>query len=224
MAGARRAGMWGLVRVLESEEALNVLLSPETKEGASEKGKEEGRCDVVLVDALCSSSGVSRRHSSLRWTLKPEDALVTLPAIQHALLAQAQVHKKVGGRLVFATCSQLKEENEEVLAWFLEQYGDGGKEGGKEECFRALPWQGEEASLRAATQAWSDRNGGEERREELAPGTVQLLPHGAWNGWLLYGEVRKQLKHAYLGESREGGDSTTQKRDLNAPSQPCFPC
>ncbi|KAM3568602.1 hypothetical protein VYU27_009278 [Nannochloropsis oceanica] len=177
-AGARRAGMGGLVRVLESEEALDALLSPETKKGAREEGKEEGRCDVVLVDAPCSSSGVLRRRPSLRWTLKPEDALVTLPAIQRALLTQAQAHVKVGGRLVYATCSLLKEENEEVVAWFLEQYGEGGKEGGKEGRFRALPWQGEEeAPLRAAAQAWRDRNGGEGKREELAPGTLQLLPH-----------------------------------------------
>eukprot|EP00624_Nannochloropsis_granulata_P002764 evm.model.NODE_23878_length_30850_cov_23.449724.8 len=177
-AGARRAGMGGLIRVLESEEALDALLLSETEEGAREEMKEEGRCDVVLVDAPCSSSGVLRRRPSLRWTLKPEDALVNLPAIQRALLTQAQAHVKMGGRLVYATCSLLKEENEEVVAWFMEQYGEGGKEGGKEGCFRALPWQGdEEAPLKAAAEAWRDRNGGEGRREELAPGTLQLLPH-----------------------------------------------
>jgi len=178
-AGARRAGMEGLVRVLESEEALDALLLSETEEGGREEGREEGRCDVVLVDAPCSSSGVLRRRPSLRWTLKPEDALVTLPAIQRALLTQAQAHVKVGGRLVYATCSLLKEENEEVVAWFLEEYGEGGREGG---CFRALPWQGEEeVPLRAAAEAWRDREGGEGGREggteELAPGTLQLLPH-----------------------------------------------
>lgn len=51
----------------------------------------EGSCDVVLVDAPCSSTGVLRRRPSLRWTLDPQQALVSLPEQQKDLLAQAQV-------------------------------------------------------------------------------------------------------------------------------------
>ena len=56
----------------------------------------EGSCDVVLVDAPCSSTGVLRRRPSLRWTLDPPQALVALPEQQKELLAQAQV----GGLMV----------------------------------------------------------------------------------------------------------------------------
>jgi hypothetical protein len=55
----------------------------------------EGSCDVVLVDAPCSSTGVLRRRPSLRWTLDPQQALVGLPEQQKELLAQAQVNGSV---------------------------------------------------------------------------------------------------------------------------------
>ena len=154
-AGAKRAGMEGLVTVLGSEAALDGLLM----EGG------EGICDVVLVDAPCSSSGVLRRRPSLRWTLEPQQAMVTLPSIQRALMVQAQAHVRVGGRLVYATCSLFKEENAEVTDWFLEEFGAR---------FRALPWT--EAPLLAAAEAWAGRKG-EEGREVLVPGTLHLLPH-----------------------------------------------
>lgn len=51
----------------------------------------EGSCDVVLVDAPCSSSGVLRRRPSLRWTLDPPQALGAMPEQQKELLGQAQV-------------------------------------------------------------------------------------------------------------------------------------
>lgn len=57
----------------------------------------EGSCDVVLVDAPCSSTGVLRRRPSLRWTLDPPQALMALPEQQRELLAQAQVGGWVNG-------------------------------------------------------------------------------------------------------------------------------
>ena len=57
----------------------------------------EGSCDVVLVDAPCSSTGVLRRRPSLRWTLDPQQALAALPEQQKELLAQAQVGGWVDG-------------------------------------------------------------------------------------------------------------------------------
>lgn len=69
-------------------------LATEQEEGEEEDRDippAEGSCDVVLVDAPCSSTGVLRRHPSLRWTLEPQDALVGMAAQQKELLGQAQV-------------------------------------------------------------------------------------------------------------------------------------
>jgi 16S rRNA (cytosine967-C5)-methyltransferase len=173
LAGARRMGAERLVRAVEDEVALEALM------GREEDGQGKGKCDVVLVDAPCSSTGVLRRRPSLRWNLKPDAALNALPAIQRQLLVQAQRYVKVGGRLVYATCSLLEEENEKVVGWFLEEFGSGAREGGREGGrYRPLPWAEEEEPLRAAVEAYGKR---QERAKgmikELAPGMLLLMPH-----------------------------------------------
>jgi 16S rRNA (cytosine967-C5)-methyltransferase len=72
--------------------------------------------DIVLVDAPCSGTGTLRRAPELR--LKPVDwpALTTLQA---RILQQAAAHLRPGGRLIYATCSLMAEENEAVVAGFL---------------------------------------------------------------------------------------------------------
>lgn len=73
--------------------------------------------DAVLVDAPCSELGPLRRGPDLRWRLDPA-GFAALPALQHALLAQAASHVRPGGRLVYATCTFRREEDEEVARRF----------------------------------------------------------------------------------------------------------
>jgi len=77
-----------------------------------------GKIDRVLVDAPCSGLGTLRRNPDLKWRQSPE-ALAELTAKQAAILASAARLVKVGGRLVYATCSLLPEENEAIVAAFL---------------------------------------------------------------------------------------------------------
>ncbi|MBI5607662.1 MAG: hypothetical protein HY902_02155 [Deltaproteobacteria bacterium] len=77
-----------------------------------------GACDVVVVDAPCSSSGALRRNPELRWHLDA-DWLGRFPAQQLAIARRAAQHCKVGGTLVYATCSLMQRENESVVADFL---------------------------------------------------------------------------------------------------------
>ena len=79
--------------------------------------------DVVLLDAPCSGTGTWRRQPELRWRLTPE-RIEELKATQDALLKQAAVYVKPGGRLVYATCSILPSENEDRVAAFLESHAD----------------------------------------------------------------------------------------------------
>ncbi|WP_126444385.1 RsmB/NOP family class I SAM-dependent RNA methyltransferase [Sulfuricystis multivorans] len=77
-----------------------------------------GKCDRVLVDAPCSGLGTLRRNPDLKWRQTPQDIL-ELTAKQAAILAAAARLVKPGGRLVYATCSLLPEENEAIVDAFL---------------------------------------------------------------------------------------------------------
>jgi 16S rRNA (cytosine967-C5)-methyltransferase len=80
-----------------------------------------GRCDAVLVDAPCSGSGTLRRNPEVR--LREPD-LPALTAAQLAILDAAAKLVRPGGRLVYATCSVLAQENQQVVAAFLNSHSD----------------------------------------------------------------------------------------------------
>ena len=77
-----------------------------------------GKIDRVLVDAPCSGLGTLRRNPDLKWRQSPR-SVEELKAKQAAILRSAARLVKPGGRLVYATCSLLREENEDVVAAFL---------------------------------------------------------------------------------------------------------
>jgi 16S rRNA (cytosine967-C5)-methyltransferase len=80
--------------------------------------RDAGRFDRILVDAPCSSTGVIRRHPDIKLLRRPED-LRALARQQRAILAAAFAALAPGGRLVYATCSLLPEENEAQVLGLL---------------------------------------------------------------------------------------------------------
>ena len=76
-----------------------------------------GKIDRVLVDAPCSGLGTLRRNPDLKWRHNPK-AIEELTAKQTAILQSAARLVKPGGRLVYATCSILREENEAIAEAF----------------------------------------------------------------------------------------------------------
>ena len=82
-----------------------------------------GKIDRVLVDAPCSGLGTLRRNPDLKWRQSPK-AVLEMQAKQTAILDSAARLLKVGGRLVYATCSLLQAENEEVVAAFTATHPD----------------------------------------------------------------------------------------------------
>jgi 16S rRNA (cytosine967-C5)-methyltransferase len=76
-----------------------------------------GKIDRVLVDAPCSGLGTLRRNPDLKWRQSPQ-AIAEMSAKQGAILASAARLLKPGGRLVYATCSLLAQENEAVCEAF----------------------------------------------------------------------------------------------------------
>ncbi len=77
-----------------------------------------GKCDRVLVDAPCSGLGTLRRNPDLKWRQSPQ-SVAELAVKQAAILAAAAKLLKPGGRLVYATCSLLPEENAQIVDAFL---------------------------------------------------------------------------------------------------------
>ncbi|MBT2322668.1 RsmB/NOP family class I SAM-dependent RNA methyltransferase [Variovorax paradoxus] len=76
-----------------------------------------GKIDRVLVDAPCSGLGTLRRNPDLKWRQSPK-SVDELSAKQTAILQSAARLVKSGGRLVYATCSVLPEENEAIAEAF----------------------------------------------------------------------------------------------------------
>jgi 16S rRNA (cytosine967-C5)-methyltransferase len=72
-----------------------------------------GKLERVLVDAPCSGFGTLRRNPDLKWRHAPQ-AVTELAQKQRAILRAASRLVKPGGRLVYATCSILKAENEAI--------------------------------------------------------------------------------------------------------------
>ncbi|MBI3185912.1 MAG: SAM-dependent methyltransferase [Myxococcales bacterium] len=109
---ARRAGVHN-VRVRVIPEAGTVALA------ALEDLK--GKADRVLVDAPCSGSGTLRRKPDARYRLTPEDLSMHV-ARQEELLERFLPLLSPRGRLVYGTCSVLREENEAVVERFLSRH------------------------------------------------------------------------------------------------------
>ncbi len=82
-----------------------------------------GKVDRVLVDAPCSGLGTLRRNPDMKWRQKPED-VAELTTKQASILQSAATLLKPGGRLVYATCSVLPEENGGIVNAFLAAHPD----------------------------------------------------------------------------------------------------
>lgn len=79
--------------------------------------------DAILLDAPCSATGVIRRHPDIKLLRRATDIAQTV-AIQAELLQQLWRTLKPGGRLLYATCSLLKAENEDQIIAFLARTPD----------------------------------------------------------------------------------------------------
>jgi 16S rRNA (cytosine967-C5)-methyltransferase len=85
-----------------------------------------GKIDRVLVDAPCTGFGTLRRNPDLKWRQTPQD-LAELAAKQARILDAASMLVKPGGRVVYATCSVLPEENDAIVDAFLASHPTFGE-------------------------------------------------------------------------------------------------
>lgn len=80
--------------------------------------------DVVFIDAPCSGTGTLDKHPEIRWNSAPQE-IESLSRIQRDILTSASGKVSSEGRLVYATCSALRQENEDIVNDFLSS--DEGK-------------------------------------------------------------------------------------------------
>ena len=99
----------------------NLLPQLITNENDSKVKRLAGKIDRVLVDAPCSGLGTLRRNPDLKWRQSPQ-CIQELKHKQAAILTAAAKLLKPGGRLVYATCSILVEENQEIVNNFLSSH------------------------------------------------------------------------------------------------------
>ncbi|GJL75426.1 RsmB/NOP family class I SAM-dependent RNA methyltransferase [Nitrosomonas sp.] len=95
----------------------NIHIQRITNENDLKIKRLSGKFDRVLVDAPCSGLGTLRRNPDLKWRQSPQ-SIVELKAKQAAILSAAAGLVKPSGRLVYATCSFLPEENQEIIEDF----------------------------------------------------------------------------------------------------------
>ncbi|MEL7481138.1 MAG: RsmB/NOP family class I SAM-dependent RNA methyltransferase [Pseudomonadota bacterium] len=110
-----------LIPRLKRSGAHNVQLVHPREPDALEALK--ARMDIVFVDAPCTGTGTWRRRPDSKWRLKPS-ALDRRIAEQDEILAAASEFVRPGGRLLYATCSFLMEEDEDRVAHFLQGHSD----------------------------------------------------------------------------------------------------
>lgn len=79
-----------------------------------------GEYDAIICDVPCSGLGVLAKKPDLRY--REEEGIKELPALQGAILSSAAAALRVGGTLVYSTCTLLREENEAVFSAFLESH------------------------------------------------------------------------------------------------------
>ncbi|MGR8980522.1 MAG: 16S rRNA (cytosine(967)-C(5))-methyltransferase RsmB [Gammaproteobacteria bacterium] len=82
--------------------------------------------DRILVDAPCSALGVIRRHPDIKLLRKPDD-IDSLRALQKKILHAVWPLLRPGGMMLYATCSILKQENEQQMADFIAEHDDAAE-------------------------------------------------------------------------------------------------
>jgi 16S rRNA (cytosine967-C5)-methyltransferase len=111
-------------RVQENCQRLQLSPTLRVGDGAQPDTWWDGQLfDRILVDAPCSALGVIRRHPDIKLLRRAEDIDV-LQALQHDILNAAWAMLVTGGVLLYATCSVLKQENEQQIHAFLLEHSD----------------------------------------------------------------------------------------------------
>ena len=108
--------------VEEAAKALGITTIKANVKNATEYTTQfNGHYDKILLDVPCTGIGVIRKKPDIKWTRKPED-IEEMVNIQAEILDTCCEYLRTGGRLVYSTCTILKQENEEQVEKFLKKH------------------------------------------------------------------------------------------------------
>jgi 16S rRNA (cytosine967-C5)-methyltransferase len=112
------------VRIDENFQRLGLSGRTQTADAADVDAWWDGRAfDRILADVPCSASGVVRRHPDAKWLRRPDD-IKRFVAQQRALLEALWRVLAPGGKLLYATCSVFRAENQDQVASFVTRHAD----------------------------------------------------------------------------------------------------
>ncbi len=106
-AGAKRLG-------------INII-NTEIKDAETYYSEDEQSADCVLVDAPCSGLGLARKKPDIKYKKTMED-IIQLSAVQRNILKACCGYVKIGGALVYSTCTISEKENTENIKWFCSEF------------------------------------------------------------------------------------------------------
>jgi len=164
----------GLIPRLQRSGAHNVQLVHPAEPDALAALK--GQMDLVFVDAPCTGTGTWRRKPDTKWRVKPA-ALDKRMAEQSEILDAVVDFVKPGGRVVYATCSFLMEEDEDRVAAFLEAHPDFTSESA--------------ADAAIASGLLTERAAAILRANPGAHGSVRLTPRRAGTDGFFFAVLRR---------------------------------
>lgn len=194
-----------VITLAENLERLGIpaLITQETPERLANAWPSE--FDAIVVDAPCSGEGMFRKdkESRLQWSI---DTPVQCAIRQKQILQHAVRMLRKGGRLIYSTCTFNALENEQIIAWLVEQFG-----------MQVVPlplWDG-----------WSEGEPSAAKEAEYLRHTRRLWPHrgkgeGHFVAKLIFSEdvpsVPSQMHHS----SRPSKSSSIKRKKLSDPIIP----
>lgn len=116
--------------------------------------------DYVLVDAPCSCFGTYKKHPDVFLT-RDWKCLSELSEVQKRILENSSRYVKKSGAMVYSTCTLFKEENDDVICWFLDRHSD---------------FHLEKTDISISNDKMINYGG---------EGMIQILPHGEYDGFFI---------------------------------------
>jgi 16S rRNA (cytosine967-C5)-methyltransferase len=111
-------------RIHENLQRLGLSATVQAADAANPQDWWDGQAfDGILLDAPCTASGIVRRHPDVRWLRRKSD-IAQLSRQQHLLLQKLWPLLRVGGRLVYCTCSVFRQEGAGQIETFLRNNSD----------------------------------------------------------------------------------------------------
>jgi 16S rRNA (cytosine967-C5)-methyltransferase len=115
-----------MIRVRENLDRLNLKAELIVADATDSAWWDSKLFDRIMVDAPCSSTGVIRRHPDIK-TLRREEDINSLARVQQKILQRAWQMLAPGGKLLYVTCSVLRQENEAQIAKLLATHKDANE-------------------------------------------------------------------------------------------------